>query len=60
MDLMTLIEWLETPVDEAERWDNAYTYEEVLEAIREHKDTLRQLQGQYERMVTALENRGDI
>jgi hypothetical protein len=60
MDLMTLIEWLETPADEAGRWDDLYPYDEVLAAIGEHRDALRKLNGQYGRMITALENRGSI
>lgn len=39
---------------------NDYTEGELLEAIAEHKETLRHLQGSYGRMVASLEEQGMI
>lgn len=59
MDLLRLVEYLESDADD-ESMVNLYTTEEVLEAIADHKETLRNLQGSYGRMIAALEERGDI
>ncbi len=57
MDVLTLVTYLESDPEETA---DEYTREEILEAISEHKETLRQLQGSYGRMINALEERGDI
>lgn len=56
MDALTLVLYLENPEDIPEE----LTGEDVIEAIREHKDTLRQLQGSYGRMIANMEALGTI
>lgn len=38
-----------------EQGTDEYTEEEILEGIREHKDSLRKLQGSWGRFIAALE-----
>jgi hypothetical protein len=40
--------------------DGRWTDEEILEGIREHKDTLRNLQGSWGRLIARLEEEGEI
>lgn len=43
-----------------EQEDSGYSAEEILAGIAEHKETLRNLQGSWGRMIESLEQRGMI
>lgn len=53
MDILELVLAVEQGADE-------YTEEEILEAIRDHKETLRNLQGSWGRLICDLEEQGEV
>lgn len=56
MDAMTLVMYLENP----ENIPSDITSDIILNAIRENKESLRNLQGSYRRMIENLEALGTI